>query len=115
MTNLLQAAAVTDWTIPLVVVLAIAGAFTLRWQIRTYHRPQVMPRPDRHLPADEYRLLGDDYLKCVQPFFRGRKEHDARSAYAIHHVCFPENNEPRTAGTVEALTDKELSLGSHRK
>ena len=64
------------------------------------------PRPDNHLTADEYRLLGEVCFDRVAPFFRGRVEHDERLAYALDQTCFAKN-EGRDVSASGLPTSKE--------
>lgn len=49
----------------------------------------------------------EDFREPVAPYFNGRIEHDARTAYAIHKTVF-ENNEDRI-GPGPLTTSKELT------
>lgn len=45
MMSVLEFAVQFDWTRVLVTTLGLVLFFSLRWQIRTYHRPATPPRP----------------------------------------------------------------------
>lgn len=94
-------------------VAAVGTVFAvLAWLAdRGMDRPvDLPPRPDRHLPADEYALLGDDYRDRVAPFFNRRFESDERVAHAIHHACFTKKEAPARVESPGATTpSKELT------
>lgn len=84
-----------DLTIPLILLCAVALALWVRRQVRTYNQTPGPVRIEQHIPAEELALTGDDYRKCVEPFFRGQVEHDARLAYALDRTCFSQKSEDR--------------------
>jgi hypothetical protein len=52
---------------PLAIFGLLAAAFAVTY-VRDWYRPtgQVPPRRDGRIPADERRLLGDDWRDCVR-------------------------------------------------
>lgn len=70
------------------------------------------PRPDRHLSADEYRLLGDDWRDCAAPYFAESFIRSTRTRFAIAATCGadPEKKTPARVESPGALTpSKEIS------
>ena len=95
-----------DWTpLAVLVLFAVTAVFCGR-QIRNYHPVDVSPRPDRHLPESDYRLLGDDYRDHAAEFFHGQVERDERLARALDRTCFAKN-EGRDVSASGPLTSKE--------
>jgi hypothetical protein len=98
--------------VEVIAVLAIAGGFMLllagmAWIAdRKKDAPVAQPlRLDRHVPARERALLGDDWRDPIRPYFRQRWEGHLRKRLAIAATCgadpdLPsENNEDRAATT----------------
>lgn len=102
----------TDFTIPAVIVCAIVLVWWIGRQVRTYNVCTCPPRPDRHLPADEYRLLGDDYRAHAAEFFRGQAERDERLARALDRICFA--NEKGQSVDRPALDQGDRLASNHR-
>ena len=96
----------TDFTIPFVLICLVALVWWITRQIRTYNVSASPARPDRHLPADEYRLLGDDYRDHAAEFFHGQVERDERLARALDRTCFAKN-EGRDVSASGLPTSKE--------
>lgn len=84
-----------DFTVPLVLICAIALVAWLRNQIRTFNKPSSPDRPDGHLPADEYRLLGDDWTERITEFRSEQFIRATRRRFAVMAVtgADPETNE----------------------
>jgi len=98
-----------DFTVPLVLICAIALVAWLRNQIHTFNKPNSPDRPDGHLPADEYRLLGDDYRECVAPYFTERFISDTRNRFAVMAVTGADpKSESRDVSASGSLTSKEI-------
>ena len=94
------------------IVLAVGAVFAaLAWLAdRKLDAPVDQPtRPDRHLPADEYRLLGDDYRECVADFMGESFIRHTRNRFAIYSVtgADPEKSESRDVSASGPLTSKE--------
>lgn len=87
-------------------ILAIAAWFADRKLDAPVDQPT---RPDRHLPADEYRLLGDDYRECVADFMGESFIRHTRNRFAIYSVtgADPEKSESRDVSASGPLTSKE--------
>lgn len=70
------------------------------------------PRPDRHLPPEEYRLLGDDWRDNVRPFFTERFIRHTRRRLAVFSVtgADPEKEmaPARVASPGAMTTSKEI-------
>jgi hypothetical protein len=64
------------------------------------------PRPDRHLPADEYRLLGDDWRDNVRPFFTESFIRNTRRRLAVFSVtgADPERTGSAPVGRPDPVT-----------
>lgn len=90
----------------LLIVCAIALVWWITRQVRQFHTAPSPARPDRHLPADEYRLLGDDYRDHAAEFFHGQVERDERLARALDRTCFAKN-EGRDVSASGLPTSKE--------
>ena len=101
----------TDWTLPSLLACFVVGTLVVRRWVRQYHdAPVDQPtRPDRHLPADEYRLLGDDYRECVADFMGESFIRHTRNRFAIYSVtgADPEKSESRDVSASGPLTSKE--------
>ena len=99
----------TDFTIPFVLICLVALVWWITRQIRTYNVSTAPTRPDRHLPADEYRLLGDDYRECVADFMGESFIRHTRNRFAIYSVtgADPEKSESRDVSASGPLTSKE--------
>lgn len=100
------------------IVLAVGGVFAgLAWLAdRRLDAPVAqVPRPDRHLPAEEYALLGDDYRDCVADYFRESRIRHTRNRFAVFSVTGADPEKSEDWIVPGPLTNKELTLGSHRK
>ncbi len=93
----------------LLIVCAIALVWWITRQVRQFHTAPSPARPDRHLPADEYRLLGDDYRECVADFMGESFIRHTRNRFAIYSVtgADPEKSESRDVSASGPLTSKE--------
>lgn len=101
-----------DWTIPLALLLLGLTVAAICWDIHRVNQAHLnQHRADRKIPASEIRLTGTDYRDPVRPYFYGdRFAARYRRDRAIVETCLT-NNEPRAAGTAEALTTKEKNHG----
>lgn len=77
----------TDWTVPLSLLLLVAVVVFTARQIRTYHQVDEPARPDRHIPARERALLGDDWREPAADFFAESFIRDTRRRFAVMTVC----------------------------
>lgn len=85
----------------IVTVLAIMGLlYSLWWLVDRMidRRLPSLPRPDRRLPARDYRLLGLDWREPVAPYFHRSVERSNRRRMAVISACGidPDKNETRT-------------------
>lgn len=101
----------------LLLVWAIALVVWITRQIRQFHRVPSPARPDRHLPADEYRLLGDDWTERVTEFRSEQFIRATRRRFAVLAVTGADPDKemaPATAERPGATTSKEVNhAGKH--
>lgn len=101
------------------IVVAVGAVFAaLAWLAdRKLDAPVDQPaRPDRHLPADEYRLLGDDWTERITEFRSEQFIRATRRRFAVMAVtgADPEKTEAADV-TVPASRTKEIdSLASYK-
>lgn len=107
----------TDFTIPFVLICLVALVWWITRQIRTYNVSASPARPDRHLPADEYRLLGDDWTERVTEFRSEQFIRATRRRFAVLAVTGADPDKemaPATAERPGATTSKEVNhAGKH--
>lgn len=66
------------------------------------------PRPDRHIPADEYRLLGDDWTERITEFRSEQFIRATRRRFAVMAVTGADpKSESRDVSASGSLTSKE--------
>lgn len=93
----------------LLLVCAVALVVWITRQVRQFHHVPSPARPDRHLPPEEYRLLGDDYRERVADFMGESFIRHTRNRFAIYSVtgADPEKSESRDVSASGPLTSKE--------
>ena len=94
------------------IVLAVGAVFAaLAWLAdRKLDAPVDQPtRPDRHLPADEYRLLGEDWRDQVTDYMGESFIRHTRTRFAIAATCGadPDKDESRDVDPSGSPTSKE--------
>ena len=100
----------------LLLVCAIALVVWIGRQVRQFNRVPSPARPDRHLPAEEYRLLGDDYRDCVADYFRESRIRHTRNRFAVFSVtgADPEKNDAAGLPAPASRTKEIDSLASQK-
>ena len=94
------------------LIVIVVGLFfaALAWLAdRKLDAPVDQPtRPDRHLPADEYRLLGDDWTERITEFRSEQFIRATRRRFAVMAVTGADpKSESRDVSASGPLTSKE--------
>lgn len=96
----------------LLIICAVALVAWIARQVRQFHHVPSPARPDRHLPAEEYALLGDDYRDKVASYFAESFIRHTRNRFAVYAVtgADPEKSESRDVDASGSLDKGDNSL-----